>query len=800
MAFPVVDAFLLCPEEGKSGKVAVCTNMLAPGMVSNEIPFELRSDVAVMGSLVVNRDGAERMIINALAHPSLEYVILFGQETLSFCPSTNLLQALMNGYKADKPGNVINGGRGVAHQYPSISPKLLEMFRSRFKVLPLFNHQGQSEVITKYIDWLKPKLSQDIFDLIVKIRAKKEIYYDSLAELIALLQKTKPSSVSAVQLDPKDFQHLQPPIVELVDSHAVSDVSFQVRAAGEEIACDIDLPAGQFTIQGSDSFLMAYSLMLFLNEKQVTLSVKDQLLLGVDLSRIEMQLRNGVVVPSLVKSNCKTGVRTQIEFKPQAVLKADKLYYYKIGVRDGKLSVQSLAHDTCTSVFELRAKSIYPIIDRLAAENRFESYEQEFLHRVDVGIEAGRAAIALHAGYSYFQDFRSLFKVNTDDFPVLQAQGDSFLGVHQKIITALYTRGLTAPHADAHKGTMRAGTVLAVYRNTPASLKHFPELYASGALTASQMRKEYEEQLSSKEPVGEYTYGSRTRAHFGYDQRESAITALKQNPNQTVIVQRFDFIEDMNLKETEVKDAAGKVIRTRLEATKDPCLTHDIYFIQDNKLHAFHMARAHNIVNAYPENIFGLHDSYDSFIAKELNLPLGDLFMLSSRANILLLTEEQKAKKLIAEPAKPPLPQDESAGPVDLRYQFPARGIASLSQPLEETAAKPIHPCLTALENYRGVNLVEKAASYLKRRGGMHNNPLFGSYDPRTRKQTDAERLIFFQCNVAGGKLQATAVFADGTKSMLAKDVQLCNYLATQFKNALDLPLGNLSFFYVPVR
>ena len=84
MGFPVIDAFLLCPEEGKSGKVAVCTNMLAPGMVSNEIPFELRSDVAVMGSLVVNRDGAERMIINALAHPSLEYVILFGQETLSF--------------------------------------------------------------------------------------------------------------------------------------------------------------------------------------------------------------------------------------------------------------------------------------------------------------------------------------------------------------------------------------------------------------------------------------------------------------------------------------------------------------------------------------------------------------------------------------------------------------------------------------------------------------------------------------------------------------------------------------------
>jgi len=33
MPFPIIEAFLLQPEEGKKGKIAICTNTLAPGMV-----------------------------------------------------------------------------------------------------------------------------------------------------------------------------------------------------------------------------------------------------------------------------------------------------------------------------------------------------------------------------------------------------------------------------------------------------------------------------------------------------------------------------------------------------------------------------------------------------------------------------------------------------------------------------------------------------------------------------------------------------------------------------------------------
>src|SRR3989338_4379507 len=798
MPFPIVEAFLLQPEEGKNGKIAICTNTLAPGMVSNEIPLDCRSDITALGSLVVNRDGAERMIINCLSHPTIEYLILFGHETQSFCPSTNLLCALMNGYAPDKQGNTIVGGRGVAHQYPSIASHLLERFRKRFKVLPLFGNQTSKEIVQKYLEWLKPNIPQAVYDCVKKILEKKEVYYDSLVEIVGVIAKQQSSGVTAIELDPKDFQHLQPPIVELEGNDAVTEVPFEVKAEKENILVNIDAQDHYLTIKGPDSFLMAYSIMEHFNKHKLSLSPKENLLLGVEMSCAEMEVRSDVKFPSTIHPTCKQVQREEILLAPGTILKADKLFYYKIGIKDDKISVQSMAHDTCTSVFELRAKHIAPIIDKLVKENRFEEYEQTFLHRADVGIEAGRAAIALASGYSYFQDFRNLFKLNKTEFPLLVAEGDSFLAVHQKIITALYTRGITAPHADTHKGMMRDACILAIFRNAGESLKHFPEIYASGTLNTSAMREQYKQQLLQKETDAEYSYGNRTRAHFGFDQLQKCVDALKENPNQTVIIQRFDYNEDMSHTESEVKDAQGNVVRTRVEWTHDPCLTHDIYFIADNKLHAFHIARAHNIVNAYPENIFGLRDAYDEFIAKALGLELGDMFMLSSRGNMLLLTEEQKAKKLIAEPAKPIGELDKSIGPIDLSRNFPTKGIGVYEAQLEERNAMPTHPAIIAAENYNSKNLVEKASNYLKKRGDMHNNPILGTFDPKT--QTVPGNLAFFQCNQRGGKLHATAVFTDGNKEKFAKDVEACNYLTTQYKKTLGLPLGNLAMFYVPVR
>ncbi len=780
MPFPVVDAFLLTPEEGKTGKIAICTNTMAPSMVINEIPLELRDDVSVMGSLVVSRDGAERMIVNALSHPNLEYIILFGEETLSFRPSTNLLLALMHGYDPEKKGNMIVNGKGISHQYPSIPAHLLDLFKKKVKLIPLYKHTGCDEIIKDYVEWLRPQVPSIVYETITEILAQKKIYYNSLTKMVEVLKTVPKSNAEAIELDPQDFQHLQPPIVEIEEEGKKEDVPFTVVRDGMNIRVYFK----DETISGNDSFLIAYSIM----KHGVQLTTKQALLLGAELSRVEIEIRNDIPHEPFVESTVGESV-TEIPLANRTILKADTKYYYKIGVKEGKISVQSLAHDTCESVFELRSTTLLPLLDRIASEDRFEQYEQTLLHQMDIGIETARAALAVESDNSYFQDFRNLFSINEKVFPLFIVEADSFLANHQKMITKLYTNGLTTQHPDSHKGTMRSATVLAVYRRSGESLTHFPAIYKSGDLSTTAMREAYKEQLLSAENSGTYTYGNRTRAHFGTDQLQDVVKQLRNGKNVAVI-QRFDFTQDMTLTETEVH--SGTVVRTRLEATHDPCLTHDIYFVLDRKLHSFHIARAHNIVNAYPENVFGLHDAYDSFVAGELGLELGDMFVLSNRGNVLLLTEEQKAKQLIAEPAKPMEDVDTSMGPAAIGNEFPTQGIAYTNVPILIDHERPDHPDLEWIENYNGTNLIEKVTQYLRKRGDKHNNPILGTHP--------YGRLVFFQCNQRGGKLQATAVFLEGSSNTFWQDMQLCNYLATQYHTTLEVPVGNLFFFYVPIQ
>ena len=795
MTFPLVEAFLIAPDEGKEGNVAICTNSLAPGMVINEIPLPLRKHIPVMGSLVVNRDGAERMILNTLAHPTIEYLILFGEETLSFRPSTNLLSALVHGYTEEK-GNQIVNGKGIAHHYPNISVSLLEKFRKRVKVLPLYKHKDCDAVVDEYLTWLSGKVPQEVYEKVKEIRGKKKIYYNHLVELLEVIAEQPAEKVEQVVLDEKDFQHLAPPIIEIEEDEEKPVVPFEVSIKEKNIRLTIDIEGTPYQLEGNDSFLMAYSLMKFLQEKEKTLPPLHQLLIGAELSRVEIELRNDITMESFVTSEVKQSGRQEIPLKNRTLLKADKKYYYKMGLREDAVYVQSMAHDTCENVFELRGKDTLSLIKRIDKENRFDDYEQTFLHRADVGIEIGRAGIAFATGNQYFQDFRNLFKLNTTDFPLFVIEGDNFLQVHQKIITSLYTKGLTTDHPDAHKGPMRSGSILAVYRRSEEAFSTFPNVYRQGESSTEEMREAYKAQLLSTSNEGEYTYGERTRKHFGFDQLEKAIAFLKQHPNQPFVVQRYDYAKDMYVTEEEITNADGTT-RTRIEATHDPCLSHDIYFIQDGKLHSFHIARAHNIVNAYPENLFGLHDAYDTMIAKGVGVELGDMFMLSSRGNLLLLTEEQKAKQLIAEPCKPQGDVSVEAGPADMNISFPEKGIGYEEAALEEREDVD-HPCLESITHYQEQNLVEKVAAYLKKRGQGHNNPILGAYEPGEVIQ-HAHRLIFFQCNARAGKIHATAVFVDGEEKTKEADKALCDYLATKISKKLGLPLGKLFFFYVPV-
>jgi thymidylate synthase len=801
MEFPVVDAFLVCPEEGAEGRIGICTNTLAPSSVVEEVPTDLKKDVSVIGRLVVNRDGAERMILNCLSHPTIEYVILFGEEASNFCPSTNMLLALMDGYDSFQDGNLIAGGKGLAYQYPNVSLNVLEQFRKHVTVLPIYKHNGCSRIVERYMQWLRPRVPEDVYNCVARTHDKKKIYYDSLVKLIKVLSEQPAGDKESVMLDPREFQHLQPPIVNLDEDDRPIEAGFEVSREGDEIQVKLDFGTTKYGIKGQDSFRIAYSIMHYVNRRGLQLYPEQQLFLGAELSRVEMEIKSGVKTRHFAQPKCDEGELVDIPLQPDMELIPDEIYYYRIFLKEGSICVQSLAYDTEQSVCEYRSKRLEPLLRIIADENRFEDYEQQFLHRVDVGIEAGRAAIALEAGKEYIQDFRNIFSVNKTDFPLLVVEGDSFLSNHKQIITRLYTDGLTMTHPDTHKGTMRSGTVLAVYRRSGESLAQMPQVYGSGTQTTEDMRKQYKEQLlASDDKGGAYTYGERTRHYFGKDQLALAAESLKQNPGAPFVVQRFDYAADMSVKEVPVTDDSGNVVRTRIEATHDPCLTHDIYFLVDGKLHSFHIARAHNIVNAYPENIFGLHDAYDSYVAEELGAELGDMFMLSNRGNILLLIEEQKAKKLISEPSRAVGDVDVSAGPFDLASSSPNKGVGYCELDLVEKDEKPDHACLAVLEDYEGQNIIEKAAKYLKTKGLGHNNPVIGTYNPRKGGMDETQRLVFFQCNKRGGRLQATAVFLNGTREGYLDDVALCNYVATQYSKITEVPLGKLFLFYVPVR
>ncbi|MBI1974578.1 MAG: hypothetical protein HYS51_01895 [Candidatus Zambryskibacteria bacterium] len=791
--FPLVEAMLTIPPEGKSGFIGICTNTTAAGQVLNEIKELVRPNVSVLGSLIVSRDGSERMIVNALAHPTLKFLVLFSEESLTFTPSTNLLIALMDGFEPNREGNYIKGGVAASSHYPSITKKIFDIFRQEITVIPVFmgKHPKSREVVTRYLEWLKPKIPSELHAFLIKTNSEDKIYYDSLNSILEMLISIPTSPKEKVELDPKDFQHLQPPKIELKGKKIKLAVPFKVTDDNGLIRLDIKIGPKSYFIKSNDPFLLSYSLMKFLGKNKKPISPIDQLLLGAELGRVGTEIASGISFPSFVISSAISG-KEEIPLESNIKLVMDKRYYYKISNRGGKVSVMCLAFDVCESVFELLADNLYVMAERLARENRFEQYEMDILHRMDIGTQLARAAMAATLGYSFIQDFATIFKINTEVLPSILVEGDNFLSVHKGVLQKIYTQGITEEHGDPWKGLARTASVLAIYRNVQKALETMPAIYRQGDQDTPLMRENYKRELLRLDHDGTYSYGQRTRAYFGFDQLQKTVEIFKKNPKRAAVVQRFDPSTDMD---TFIDNDTGKT-----KFTHDPCLTHDIFFILNNKLHSFHIARAHNTVNAYPENVFGLFDAYTSKIAKDLRLETGDMYMLSNRANILLLTEEQRTKKILGEPSKPHGEWDVSSGPYLLDNNVKEPGtegaVAYSIQKIIFQEKRPKNKTLDKLEKYMGVNTVKKLVDYLKSKGGMHNNTVLSEYHAG-RDDPQADQMVFFQANVFGKKVYATAVFQNRSLKNKAEDTKLGNYIAHLIAKELNVGLGDLSLYYV---
>lgn len=699
----------------------------------------------------------------------------------------------MKGFDSGRVGNYIADGIASSPYYPNISEQLFNLFRQEIIVLPLFMHahKKSDEVINNYLSWLKPKISPKLHELLIKINEKGSIYYDSLNKVIKEISTTKAEEKNLTPLQAKDFQQLQLPRIELEEIKEKFSCPFSVRLVDEQIRVDLQLGGKGFYIIGKDPFAMAYSIMHRLGPSKDQLSPRDQLFLGAEMGRISTELVNNISFSPFIIPQEKLG-QEEIKLEPIINLKIDNRYYYKVNTSNQKISVMCLAFDVCEKVFELLAETAPTLVNKLSEENRFESYEMDILHRLDIGIQIGRAAIAAKLGYSFIQDFDVIFAINKKHFPLCLADGDSFLDVHKSVLRKIYTEGLTEDHGDQWKGLARSAVVLAIFRDTPTALETIPKIYDQGEQKAEEARANYKKQLLRFDHDGSYSYGERTRTYFGFDQLTKAIELLKKNPDQATIIQRFDPAQDMSF---EINKENGQI-----KYTHDPCLTHDIFFIQNEKLNSFHIARAHNTVNAYPENILGLYDAYTKTIANGLGLPTGDLFMLSNRANILLLTEEQRTKKILSEPSKPMVEIDRSTGPYllgeNINLPTDNGGIAYINYQAQKENARPDNHTLDKLENYQGQNILLKAINYLKRKGVMHNNPILSEFCPG-QDEAQGDKLVFFQANVLGGKVNGTAVFTNHSLAKLTKDQELINYVLTQYSTNLNYPLGEAIIFYV---
>lgn len=793
--FPIVDAVLTLPPEGREGIFGVCTNTLAPGQVLNEIELKKRENVSILGPLIVNKDGVERLIVNSLVHSKMKYLILFSEEASLFFPSTNLLMTMIEGVTGVE--NKVNNSLGSVAYYPNIPKNLVEEFRKRIVPIPLFmSHSEKSkEVVERYIDeYLSGILDENTINFLKKVNSKKKIYYDKLNELLEKLAFQDLSEKESIELNSNDFKHLQPPKINLDPMDKKVEVPFNVENKDGKINLNIKIKDKEYLINGSDDFLISYSLMKELGKEKENFTSLDQLLLGADLARVDTEIKNNFKIDSFVKPlEIKDG--KELKIAESTSLIPDKKYYYRVNAKEKNISVSCLTHDTCEDVYELISSDPLSIIYRLAKDNRFEDYEMDILHRMDIGAQVARAGIAVKNNCLFLQDLSLLFKENKTHLPLYILKGEDFLEVHKKIIQKIYTGGLTESHADERKGTARSASVLAVFEASQKAFSKMPNIYKSEGEDSKEVREAYKKELLSFETDGHYAYGERTRSYFGFDQLSFAVETLKKNPQTPVVVQRYAPDADMELY---VEEETGE-----LKATEDPCLTNDIFWLKNGKLNSFHIARAHNIVNAYPQNLFGLYDAYFEYIRDELNVDFGSMYMLSNRANILLLTESQKSQRIIAESSKPSDKKEES-GPFLINKEKRERNSGEVHYEILESVElseiektkKPNSEIIEKLENYKGVNTLEKAAIYLFERGVNHNNPVLSTFIPSESDSVN-EEMSFYQANVFGGKVYATAVFTNISTQKREEINEVVKYISSRFVKKLGYPSGDINIFYI---
>lgn len=191
-----------------------------------------------------------------------------------------------------------------------------------------------------------------------------------------------------------------------------------------------------------------------------------------------------------------------------------------------------------------------------------------------------------------------------------RAEGNCIAETWLKLVNLIRKTGKTRVMTDG-LNAQELINVLAVVKDEPENF-YLPDYFP----VDHRMVKDYIPQLLTAENDGiVYTYGQRLRSYFEFDQIESAITQLKNNPNSSRI--------NLNLWDVG-KDNFN---------SNPPCLVNLTFRVVEGKLSLTAVFRSNDMVNAWPCNAVGLRALQD-YVGKAVKIPLAPLMILSESAHV----------------------------------------------------------------------------------------------------------------------------------------------------------------------
>ena len=88
----------------------------------------------------------------------------------------------MDGLDTKRQGNFIKGGVAASPQYPNLNEDILEAFSREVVVVPVFMYTNAKSkpIIKRYLDTIKDKIGETLYELLKKNIEKEKIYFDTL--------------------------------------------------------------------------------------------------------------------------------------------------------------------------------------------------------------------------------------------------------------------------------------------------------------------------------------------------------------------------------------------------------------------------------------------------------------------------------------------------------------------------------------------------------------------------------------------------------------------------------------------